>query len=82
LENFIERSVILSEGSVLEVPIAELQPQAEPELATLESMGTEYVLRALRECDGVVEGPNGAAVRIGVSAATLHSMMRKLKIPR
>jgi formate hydrogenlyase transcriptional activator len=82
LENFIERSVILSEGSVLEVPIAELQPQAEPELATLESMGTEYVLRALRECDGVVEGPHGAAVRIGVSPATLHSMMRKLKIPR
>jgi formate hydrogenlyase transcriptional activator len=81
LENFIERSVILSEGSVLDVPIAELQTQAVSE-ATLENMGREYVLRALRECDGVVEGPQGAAARIGVSAAVVHSMMRKLKIPR
>jgi len=80
LENFIERSVILSEGSVLEAPIAELQPQAEPPI--LEGLGREYILRALRECDGVVEGPQGAAARIGVSPATLHSMMQKLKIPR
>ena len=80
LENFVERSVILSEGSVLQVPIAELQPQAESASTTLEGLGREYILRALRECDGVIESPQGAAAQIGVSVATLHSMMQKLKI--
>jgi formate hydrogenlyase transcriptional activator len=82
LENLIERSVILSEGPVLEVPLAELRPRTAPPSVTLEGMGREYILRALRECDGVIDGPQGAAVRLGMHPATLHSMMQRMKIPR
>ena len=82
LENLIERSVILSEGPVLEVPLTELRPQAAPPSVTLEGMGREYILRALRECDGAIDGPQGAAARLGMHPATLHSMMQRMKISR
>jgi formate hydrogenlyase transcriptional activator len=82
LENLIERSVILSEGPVLEVPLTELRPHTAQPSVTLEGMGREYILRALRECDGVIDGPQGTAVRLGMHPATLHSMMQRMKIPR
>ena len=83
LENFIERSVILSEGPVLEVPtLPSYRPSSRQSRRLWKPWEREYILRALRECDGVVDGPHGAAARLGVNPATLHSMMRKLKIPR
>jgi formate hydrogenlyase transcriptional activator len=80
LENFIERSVILSEGCVLDLPLSELRPQPAP--ATLEAMGREYILRALRECDGMIDGAQGTAARLGMHPATLRSMMQRIGIPR
>ncbi len=82
LENFIERSVILSEGPVLNVPLSELQTHNTQPSVTLEGMGREYILRALRECGGVIDGLHGAAARLGMNPATVHSMMQKMKIPR
>ena len=55
LENFIERSVILSSGSVLRAPLTELQTETNadtPEDATLQNAGREHILRVLRECGG------------------------------
>jgi formate hydrogenlyase transcriptional activator len=82
LENFIERSVILSEGPVLNVPLSELQTHSTQPSVTLEGMGREYILRALRECGGVIDGPHGAAARLGMNPATVYSMMQKMKISR
>jgi formate hydrogenlyase transcriptional activator len=82
LENFIERAVILSEGPVLDIPLTELQPQAAPTPITLEGMGREYILRALRECDGVLDGPRGAASRLGMTPGALQSTMQRMKILR
>ena len=82
LENFVERAVILSEGPVLDIPLTELQPQAAPTPVTLEGMGREYILRALRECDGVLDGPRGAASRLGMTSGTLQSTMQRMKILR
>ncbi len=87
IENFIERAVILSPGSVLRVPLSEL---AEPdeyemrstELSTLEATEREHILRALREAKGVIAGPNGAAARLGLRRTTLNNKMRKLGITR
>jgi formate hydrogenlyase transcriptional activator len=64
----------------LSVPLEQLQPRATQPSVTLESMGREYVIRALRESNGAVEGPDGAAVRLGLKTATLHAMMRRLRI--
>jgi len=85
LENLIERAVILSEGPVLRVPLAELKPAAEASatasnVATLEAAEREHILRALRETHGVIGGPRGAAALLGMKRTTLQSRMRKLGI--
>jgi formate hydrogenlyase transcriptional activator len=81
LENFIERSVILSRGPTLRIPLAELTADA-PETATggsLAEMEREYIMRVLRETGGVIRL---AATRLGVPRTTLNAMMRKLGITR
>jgi len=83
LENFIERAVILSPGLILQVPLAELKtPMKEhaPQAMTLVEAEREHITQVLRETKGVVGGPNGAAVRLGMKRTTLQSKMRKLGI--
>jgi formate hydrogenlyase transcriptional activator len=85
LQNFIERAVILSPGTTLRVPLAELK-QAEDrtptaKLSTLEEVERDYVLRAIRESNWVIGGPNGAAARLGMKRTTLAYRIRKLNIP-
>jgi formate hydrogenlyase transcriptional activator len=86
LENFIERAVILSPGSVLRAPLAELQvPEEEvnaTEKPTLAAAEREHILRVLRETDGVLGGPHGAAARLGLKRTTLITKMKKLGIER
>jgi formate hydrogenlyase transcriptional activator len=85
LENLIERAVILSRGPALYIPLAELSPSAEIESSnssTLEAAEREHILRVLRETNGVIGGPNGAAARLGLNRTTLNSKMRRLGISR
>lgn len=85
LENFIERAVILTRGSKLQVPLSELIPPAvaaPQDGTTLESVEREHILQILRECRGVVGGPRGAAAKLGLNRSTLNSRMRKLGISR
>jgi formate hydrogenlyase transcriptional activator len=85
LENFIERSVILSEGSVLRVPLVELEPEMSSNAMNDDSLHTaerEHILRVLRECGGILAGPHGAALKLGLKRTTLQSKMRKLRIDR
>jgi formate hydrogenlyase transcriptional activator len=89
LENLMERAVILTRGSVLHVPLAELRnggetaaPAMTGALSTLEEAEREHVLRALRESKWVVGGPAGAAARLGLKRTTLQSRMQKLGITR
>jgi formate hydrogenlyase transcriptional activator len=85
LENFIERAVILTKGSALRVPLAELDLPPETsakEDATLETSEREHILRVLRETKGVIAGANGAAARLGLKRTTLNSKLKKLGIER
>ncbi len=81
LENFVERSVILSSGSSLRAPLAEIRPDAIPAAssATLEQVERENIIRLLRESGGVV---TTTATRLGLHRTTLNAMMRKLGISR
>ncbi len=80
LENFIERSVILSRGPELHVPLDELQADAaEPSAGTLIAMERAYILRVLREKGGVI---SAAATRLGMPRTTLNARMLKLGISR
>ena len=85
LLNFIERSVILSPGSVLRAPLAELKRDDVQtpgfELSTLEEVEREHVLQAVRASNWVLGGPNGAAARLGMKRTTLAYRIRKLHIP-
>jgi formate hydrogenlyase transcriptional activator len=85
LENLIERSVILSQGPDLHVPLGELKkPTAATAngVVTLEAAEREHILRALQEANWVIGGPSGAAARLGMKRTTLQSKIRKLNIAR
>jgi len=82
LENFVERAVILTHGSALEVPVSELKRTgaAVPPPGSRESGERDEILRVLKETHGRVAGPNGAATKMGIKRTTLISRMKKLGI--
>jgi formate hydrogenlyase transcriptional activator len=84
LENLMERSVILSDGRVLNAPLAELRSGHEglDSDGTLESLERQYIVRVLRDTSGVIGGPHGAAVRLGMKRTTLQSRILKMGISR
>jgi formate hydrogenlyase transcriptional activator len=85
LENLMERSVILSDGPVLKTQLPEREPES-GEVAgsdtTLANAEREHIIRVLRECGGLVSGPRGAALRLGLKRTTLQSKMTKLNISK
>ena len=85
LENAIERTVILTSGPALRVPMSEFRGRAVAPSAsatTLEATEREAILRALRETNWVLGGPHGAAARLGLKRTTLQSRIQKLRIDR
>jgi len=84
VENFVERCVILSPGSELEVPLAELKPAASRSdgAATLEGVERDHIVRALTACNWVIAGTQGAATKLGMKRSSLQHKMQKLGIVR
>jgi formate hydrogenlyase transcriptional activator len=85
LQNFIERSVILSSGNVLQAPFASLKAAATTEAqeaVTLEEAERNHIRKTLDQTRWVVSGPNGAAARLGIKRSTLYFRMQKLGISR
>jgi formate hydrogenlyase transcriptional activator len=98
LQNIIERAVILSPGSVLQVCLKDLLPRATemmpmphepldrarytPLRSALEEIERRRILRALEECKWMVAGPHGAAARLGLKRSTLQYRMQKLGLLR
>ena len=87
LQNLVERGVILSRGSSLEIPLAELKHSGKVTnhvngSSTLEVIERDHILRILSEANWVIGGPTGAASRLGVNRTTLNHRMRKLGITR
>jgi formate hydrogenlyase transcriptional activator len=86
LENFIERAVILTQGSELNVPIAELKsPIRAPRTgsaSTFHDAERQAIIDALRAASGKLAGAGGAADRLGLKRTTLQNKMRRLQIPR
>jgi formate hydrogenlyase transcriptional activator len=86
LQNIIERSVILTEGSILHQPLLaepkNTRANVTPTTRTLEEAEREHILHTLRDTDWVIGGPEGAAARLAVRRTTLLYKMRRLGIFR
>jgi len=96
LQNVIERSVILSSGPSLNVPVAELHPRAMPIPANeavpakstrrtpvrsiLAEVDRDQIIRALEDAGGRIGGAGGAAARLGLKRTTFITRMKKLGI--
>ncbi len=85
LQNFVERSIILTSGNSLHAPLAELARSPETESSgavTLEDAERDHIRKILESTKWVVSGPNGAAARLGIKRSTLYFRMQKLGISR
>jgi formate hydrogenlyase transcriptional activator len=98
LSNLVERAVVLAPGPVLEmgaelvaaVPRQSARPAADHARApvgsrvgeTLDEVQRQRILDALADTGGLIEGPAGAATRLGINPSTLRSRMKKLGIGR
>jgi formate hydrogenlyase transcriptional activator len=82
LENFIERSVILTHTSALQLPLGEIGTNGKlpPAPGSREANDRDEIIRILKETNGRVAGPQGAAARMGIKRTTLISRMNKLGI--
>jgi formate hydrogenlyase transcriptional activator len=86
LQNFVERSMITSQGDELTPRIAELdmltRPAPENYSQSLSDAERAHIVRVLDETLWVVGGRNGAAARLGLPRTTLISRMQKLGLTR
>ena len=85
LQNFIERAVIRSDDGVLPNPLAPSKTNtipAVPQQGTLREYEAALILQTLRDAGGMIGGPRGAAVRLGLKRTTLVSKMKRLGIYR
>src|ERR1700719_3021369 len=82
LQNYIARSVILSNDGVFEpAPLESYQP-LEPEISnpTLEDKVRREILAACQRANWKLGGPRGAAARLGLKRTTLFYKMKRLGI--
>lgn len=90
LENVIERAVLLTRGTVLEMQFEELNHLLIASAPTVsvtppvppinENDERQHIIAVLKQTNGVVAGPRGAAIRLGLKRTTLLSRMKKLGI--
>ena len=83
LQNLIERAVIRSDDGVLPNPLPTSQQNAVTPIVvrgTLRDTERALILKTLRATEGIVGGPRGAAVRLGLKRTTLITKMKRLGI--
>ncbi|MBK9088222.1 MAG: sigma 54-interacting transcriptional regulator [Holophagales bacterium] len=87
LENVVERALILSPGTTLQVDESfstgdEREPRGVEGPQALDAVERAHVAAILTRCDGRIEGPGAAAETLGLKPSTLRSRMKKLGIRR
>jgi PAS domain S-box-containing protein len=91
LRNLMERAVIMTPGNVLVLPegleSGETAPvketvSPETELATLEKVEKQHLLRVLESTGWRISGPKGAAKILGLNPSTMRFRMKKLNLKK
>lgn len=88
VQNVVERGLIISNGSHLEVPFSyvsgktvAVEDTENGDLKTLESVVKTHIERVLEKTRGRIEGHGGAAEILGLNSSTLRGKLRKYHIP-
>ena len=98
LSNVIERAVVLAPGPILTLesalapaaataPTAATSPTGAPDAPpapgrTLVAVESDHIRATLAAAGWTIEGPHGAAARLGLSPSTLRSRIKKLGLQR
>ena len=86
LQNYLERAVILTQGSKLNIANAELKTSiAFPHTSsgvTFHDAERHAIITALKAASGKIAGTGGAAEHLGLKRTTLQNKMRRLNISR
>jgi transcriptional regulator with GAF, ATPase, and Fis domain len=98
LENVLERAIILTSGTSLQLETVNLGPRSAshplvphahaasspdaPAINTLQACEREHILRVCAATGWKIKGEDGAAQRLGLNPGTLYSRMKKLGISR
>jgi len=81
LENVIQRVLILSAGSTLQLE-EPLAVAARPAADRLEDVERAHIVRVLERCGWRIHGSGNAAAVLGLQPSTLRSRIQKLGIRR
>jgi formate hydrogenlyase transcriptional activator len=87
LESAIERAVIVSRGTTLQVldrfdTIPNIEEPGSQDIKALVDLEHDHILQVLQKTGWRIEGKNGAALILGLNASTLRARMRKYGIVR
>jgi transcriptional regulator with GAF, ATPase, and Fis domain len=82
LENVLERAVITSREGRLRIEAPGGNGRSEGDGHNLQHVERNHILHVLDTVGWTIEGPEGAARRLGLNPSTLRSRMRKLHIRR
>jgi transcriptional regulator with GAF, ATPase, and Fis domain len=82
LENLVERAVITSKDGALRIEVPKGENISSNEYRTLEAVVRQHIIRVLQDTNWRIEGPNGAAVILGINPSTLRYRMKVLGVVR
>ncbi|MBO9202505.1 MULTISPECIES: sigma 54-interacting response regulator [Niastella] len=89
LEHLIERSVLLTKGTVIEdmlLPTVEkksgIADGEDAAMKTIVENERDYIISVLKKCNGRIWGPGAAAEILNINPSTLKSKMKKLGIKK
>jgi transcriptional regulator with GAF, ATPase, and Fis domain len=80
LRNVIERAVIITNGSTLQIQLPHDSPHLAHPQVTLAESERRYILEVLEKTNWVIKGPNGAARILGLKPSSLYDRMHRLGI--
>lgn len=81
LEHLIERALIMNSGGRFTIEVPD-DRQTHPTGRTLEEINRDVIVKTLEDNDWIIQGPHGAAKRLGLKPSTLRNRMKKLGIER
>ena len=82
LRNAIERAMILSKSTTVQVDLPKISDSTKPQSVTLEESERRHIIKVLESTGWRVRGKNGAAELLGLKPTTLDSRIKKLGIQR